>query len=120
MIAVALALPASLFVLLNNLQAVTHQWDDAGQITLFLETDTNESAIKLLRSRMQDHPNIESVNYVSPNEALKEFEQRSEFGHLLEGLEVNPLPPILIIIPTSSAKQTKDLNDLVDEFSEPC
>lgn len=118
MIAVALALPASLYVLLNNLQAITQQWDDAGQITLFMKTDTNEDAIKLLRNRLQDHTAIENVKYVSPNEAIKEFEERSEFGHLLDGLESNPLPPILIITPTASVKQTEGLNALVSEFQK--
>ena len=116
MIAVALALPACLYLLLNNLQAITQQWDDAGQITLFMSTDTSEDAIKLLRNRMQDHSAIESVKYVSANEAMKEFEERSEFGHLLDGLDDNPLPPILIITPIASAKQTENLNELVSEF----
>ena len=45
MIAVALALPACLYVLLNNLQSVTHKWDDAGQISLFLHTETSEREV---------------------------------------------------------------------------
>ena len=52
MIAVALALPTCLYVLLNNLQNVTHQWDDAGQITLFLHSNTPEQQIKEVRKQV--------------------------------------------------------------------
>lgn len=116
MVAVALALPACLYVLLNNLQAVTYKWDDAGQITLFLKTNTNEDATKKLRSRLEDHPKIETVEYVPADEALKEFRDRSEFGQLLNGLQDNPLPPTLILTPATSAKDTGSLNQLVNDF----
>ncbi len=116
MVAVALALPACLYVLLNNLQAVTHKWEDAGQITLFLKINTNEDAIKKLRSRFEDHPKIETVEYVPADEALKEFRARSEFGQLLKGLQDNPLPPTLILTPAASAKDTNSLNQLVNDF----
>lgn len=116
MVAVALALPACLYVLLNNLQAVTHKWDDAGQITLFLKVGTSEDAIKKLRSRLERHAEIESVEYVPADEALNEFRDRSEFGHLLDGLRENPLPPTLILTPIASAKDTDNLNKLVNDF----
>ena len=35
MVAAALALPACLYILLNNLKSVTQKWDTSGQITLF-------------------------------------------------------------------------------------
>ena len=116
MVAVALALPACLYVLLNNLQAVTNQWDDAGQITLFLKSDASGDAIKKIRSRLEDYTEIETVEYVPADKALNEFRDRSEFGHLLDGLQENPLPPTLILTPVASAKDTDKLNQLVNSF----
>lgn len=116
MVAVALALPACLFILLNNLQSVTHDWDDSGQVTLFMSTKMDESAIKILSKRIKDHPEIEKVEYVSAKEALKEFKGRSEFGQLLDGLQDNPLPPSLIVTPTIAAKQGGNLDQLVKKF----
>ena len=52
MIAVALALPACLYILLNNLQTITNKWDDAGQISLFLDTKTSEQTVKQLKNEI--------------------------------------------------------------------
>ena len=116
MIAVALALPACLYVLLNNLQTVTHKWDDAGQISLFLQTETSEQAIKQLKNQLDEHSQVDNVNYIPADLALSEFKQRSEFGELLAGLPANPLPPTLIVTPISSAKLSGELYKLKSEF----
>ncbi|MBT8113541.1 MAG: permease-like cell division protein FtsX [Gammaproteobacteria bacterium] len=116
MIAVALALPACLYVLLNNLQTVTHKWDDVGQISLFLQTDISEPALKQLKATITKHELVENVNYISADLALSEFKNRSEFSDLLEGLPINPLPPTLVVTPINSAKQSDTLNKLKKEF----
>jgi len=116
MIAVALALPACLYVLLNNLQTVTQEWDDAGQISLFLHTKTSDQDIKELSKQLNEHSQVESVNYIPADLALSEFKDRSEFGELLDGLSTNPLPPTLVVTPKESAKQSTELNKLKKEF----
>lgn len=116
MIAVALALPACLYVLLNNLQTVTHKWDDAGQISLFLQTETSKNEVKTLKTKLTQHKQVEDVQYIPAELALQEFKDRSDFGELLEGLESNPLPPTLIVTPTHESKQSKSLDKLKKEF----
>ncbi len=116
MIAVALALPACLYVLLNNLQTVTHKWDNAGQISLFLHSKTSEPAIKQLIDKLSEHKEVSNVEYLPADLALQEFKQLSEFGELLEGLPSNPLPPTLIVTPTDSAKHNGTLQELKKEF----
>lgn len=116
MIAVALALPACLYVLLNNLQTVTSQWDNSGQITLFLHSKTSEPAIKQLTRKLEDHAKVRTVEYLPAELALQEFKKLSEFGELLEGLPSNPLPPTLVVTPVDSAKQSGPLNELKSEF----
>jgi len=116
MIAIALALPASLFVLLNNLQSVTQKWDDAGQITIFLNSSASPDAINKLRERILSNTEIESVDYVTAEAALKEFTAHSEVGHLAEGLAENPLPPTLIVLPRTASKNNGEIQKLVDQF----
>jgi cell division transport system permease protein len=116
MIAVALALPACLYVLLNNLQTVTHKWDDTGQISLFLHTGTSEQTVEQLKNELTEHKQVGNVDYVPAELALREFQDRSEFGELLAGLPSNPLPPTLIVTPIDSAKQSDSLNKLKKEF----
>lgn len=116
MIAIALALPTCLYVLLDNLQAVTYKWHDGGQITLFLEIDTGKKTVKTLRRHFVDHAKIRNVEYVSGEAALKDFRSRSEIGHLLEGLKENPLPPVFILTPVADARDTSSLNHLRSEL----
>ena len=113
MIAVALALPACLFVLLNNLQSATSDWNDSGQITIFLSKKINETKIKELHKQINSLPEIEAVKYISPEHALREFNSRNKLGQLMEGLDENPLPPTLILSPVTSAKQAEQLDQLV-------
>jgi len=97
MVAIALALPACLYVLLDNLQAVTYQWREAVQITVFLKDQAGGNAIEKLRGRFTDHAKIAGVEYISAEKALKELRARSEFKHLLDGLQENPLPPVFVL-----------------------
>ena len=117
MIAVALALPACLYVLLNNLQTVTQKWDDAGQISLFLNENTTEQQITQIQKKLRENKQVEHVDYISADKALSEFKQRSEFGDLLEGLPNNPLPPTLIITPIEAAKDSEQLQALKTQFN---
>ncbi|MFK7814731.1 MAG: permease-like cell division protein FtsX [Gammaproteobacteria bacterium] len=116
MIAVALALPACLYALLNNLQTVTHKLDNAGQISLFLHSKTSESSIKQLTNKLNNHEKVSTVKYLPADLALQEFKKLSEFGELLEGLPSNPLPPTLVVTPIDSAKKSEPLNQLKKEF----
>jgi cell division transport system permease protein len=117
MIAVALALPACLYVLLNNLQNVTHKWDNTGQITLFLQINTPEPAIQKLKNKLAGHSKVSAVDYLPADLALQEFKELSEFGELLEGLPNNPLPPTLVVTPTDAAKYSEALTELKKEFT---
>ncbi len=117
MIAVALALPVCLYVLLNNLQTVTQQWDDAGQISIFLENGATEQQIKQIENKLRDNKQIEHVDYISADKALEEFKQRSEFGELLQGLSNNPLPPTLVITPSKAAKNSEHIDDLKTQLT---
>lgn len=116
MIAVALALPACMYLLLNNLQAITEKWDDSGQITLFLNVDSSETEIKTLRTRLAALEEIESIKYLSARQALEEFRKLSKLEYLIEGLEENPLPPTLTLTPFEHAKQTGHLDRLVQDL----
>ena len=116
MIAVALALPACMYLLLDNLQAVTEKWDDSGQITLFLDVATGEPEIENLRTRLTGLEEIERIEYVSAQQALSEFRKLSKLEYLIEGLEENPLPPTLTLTPFAQAKEASHLDQLVQDL----
>ena len=102
-IGIALALPAGLYVLLQNINKVSDQWDSASQITLFLQQDLNSKQTKNLTEKLQDWPEISLINYQSSEQSLAEFRQLSGLGSLLDSLPNNPLPAIIMITPAKKS-----------------
>lgn len=100
-IAIALALPAGLFVLLKNAQTLSRDWDGNAQLSLFLHKRVNEQAALALKGRLEKRQDVARVQYISKEQALEEFTALSGFGDVLDGLEENPLPAVVVIYPKS-------------------
>ncbi|MBI5612162.1 MAG: cell division protein FtsX [Gammaproteobacteria bacterium] len=100
-IGISLALPAGLYVLLDNMQRVSGAWDGAAQLSVFLKRDVSERAGLALAQKIRARPEIASVNYISREAALAEFKRLSGFGNALNALDGNPLPAVLAIRPAS-------------------
>jgi len=99
-IAIALAMPSGLHVLLKNFQGVSAGWDNAAQVSLFLKQDADKAAVKRLESRLRAMIEIDSVTIISPQQALAEFRQLSDFGDALKALDDNPFPTVVLVQPT--------------------
>lgn len=113
-LAIALALPASLYIFLNNAQLVTSNWDGAAQMSLFLKTDLAEQQARSLADELRDRPDIASVQYISREQALGEFKEFSGFGEALDYLDGNPLPSVLVVRP--AAGQITEQEQLLSEL----
>ena len=98
-IAIALALPVGLYVMLKNAQALSRDWDGSAQISLYLKLDTTESESKGLAKRLDVHPEIAKTQFISKEQALEEFKALSGFGEVLTELDDNPLPPVIVVYP---------------------
>lgn len=116
-IAVALALPATLLVCLDNIQSLGQRWDGAPQMTLFLNPKAQDRAIADFQRRLESRDEIDQVTYVSAEDALKEFEVESGMGNALRSLDTNPLPPTLLLVPASDAAPAA-LSALGDSLGE--
>lgn len=102
-IAVALALPTGLQVILKNAQQVAGSFEGSSQITLYLKLNTSEMVARDLTQRLQKDHQIASAEYQSPEQSLSEFKALSGFGDALDYLDSNPLPAVITVQPTSLA-----------------
>lgn len=100
-IGIALALPTGLYLLLNNAETLSGSWDGAASISLFLKQETSNQQAQQLASRLRDDPAIADVQLISRSEALEEFRQLSGFAGVLDTLDENPLPALLVVEPTA-------------------
>ncbi len=116
-IGIALALPAGLYVLLQNVNKISHELDDASQISLFLKQQTSEQHANGLANKLKSWPNIIDVQYQSANASLDEFRQLSGLSELLDSLPTNPMPAVIIITPKHSLDEVA-INTLVTKLNE--
>jgi len=111
-IGISLALPAGLYVLLENMQRVSGAWDGAAQLSVFLKRDVSERAGQTLAQKVRARPEIASVQYISREAALTEFKRLSGFGTALNALDSNPLPAVLAIRPAAAHGDAATLDRL--------
>jgi cell division transport system permease protein len=98
-IAIAIALPAALFVVFSNLQQIGYSWEDSSQVSVYLKPGVTAPQAQELRLRWSVHPVVGDVKYISPAEALEEFKRGSGLGDLVNQLKDNPLPGVMLIKP---------------------
>lgn len=98
---IALALPTGLHVVLQNLQSLSQGWDDAAQISLFMRKDLDNDAVRRIADEIATMPQVAEVSHVTPTQALDEFQRLSGFGNVLDALQDNPLPPVIIVRPVA-------------------
>jgi cell division transport system permease protein len=98
-IAVTLALPASINLVVKNARTVSSSWDNALDFSVFLQqtvtTDEGEALGRLIAQRAD----VETVKFISADDALAEFKLQSGFGEALDQLPDNPLPHALVVRP---------------------
>ena len=88
-IAIAIALPASLYLGLNNIQQLGQGWQDNAQMSAFLKQGAREAAVERLQKQLKDRKDIDRVEVVTPSLALQEFQQYSGLGDVLTDLDEN-------------------------------
>lgn len=97
---VSLSLPAALQVLVKNAENITQSWNNAAEISLFINSGRSEQSIQSLLSRVKAFREVETVSYISRDQALEEFQRLSGFGEALSYLDDNPLPAVVTVTPS--------------------
>lgn len=98
-IAIALALPAALYLVVANMRGVTRGLDDTVQLSAYLSMATTESQAKEVSTAIASKSGVSGTELVSPDEGLAEFRQRSGIGDALKALPGNPLPWLVKVRP---------------------
>lgn len=97
-IGIALSLPVGLYVALGNLERLAGQAPKDPEITLFLKQDVSETAGRALSDALSRDPAVAHARFISREAGLKDLEQGG-LGDLLAGLDDNPLPHVVVLLP---------------------
>jgi cell division transport system permease protein len=98
-IAVALALPACLNVLVHNVRAASGDWSNALDISVYMKPVTSLADTQQLAARLRARQDVAEVTVIPADAALAEFRKGSGFGDALDALRENPLPHAMVVRP---------------------
>lgn len=101
-IAVTLALPAALHIVVKNARSISASWDNALDFSVYLQKDVDVEQAERLADIVSQRADVESVSLVTAEEALAAFRDQSGFGEALDHLADNPLPHTLVVRPAPS------------------
>jgi len=114
-VALALALPTSFSLLLDNAHHLIARWDGQAQISLYLRQDLALSSQQDLYHRLEARRDIARARLITPTQALEEFRTLSGYGDTLSLLNENPLPPVIVVWPADTG--TKAVGGLRDALA---
>lgn len=100
-IAVTLALPAAMHVIIKNVQSISSGWENALDFSLYLKSGTSIEDATGLADIIGTRADVEEVTLISSEQGLAEFKAQSGFGAALDHLTENPLPHTIVVRPGS-------------------
>jgi len=114
-IGIALALPLCLALFLENLQQLDDSLDEAGNISVFMSMDVTPEILNDTAVSMGMRSDVAGFSVVTSDAALEEFQAASGFGEVLSGLDDNPLPSVIVVIP--AVQDSEQLTVLADALT---
>jgi cell division transport system permease protein len=116
-IALALALPTALRLLVVNAQAATGGFSSAIELSVYLKTDVPLTKAQQLERNARARSDVARVELIPADKAMEEFRKYSGFGVALEALKDNPLPHVLHVEPRVDAQTTTSVESLRHYFT---
>jgi cell division transport system permease protein len=111
-IAVALALPLFLSLLLQNARSATGNWNEAYDLSVYMDKKAGAVRVQALSKQLRQRGDVAAVRIITAEQALAEFRSNSGFGTALDALEDNPLPDTLVVTPTLAASTPQGTESL--------
>jgi cell division transport system permease protein len=115
-IAVTLALPAALNLVVKNFAAISGGWDDALDFSVFLNRELSVGEAEGIARLIEQRADVSGVKLITAEDALADFKDQSGFGDALDELADNPLPHTLVVRP-SPANTLQSMNLLREELA---
>jgi cell division transport system permease protein len=115
-IGISLALPASFYLLLDNVRYVSSSWDGSAQITLFLQTEIDAAQATEFSNALSNNNSISETVLIKREDALAEYQKLSGFADALNTLDENPLPNVVLVKPILDGADETQTEALIKEL----
>ena len=111
-LAIALSLPMTLYVSLENVKQLSRNWDQTSQISVYLKKGVLARFADDMTQDIASWPEVSSAMYIAPDQALKEFSASTGLSDVIFGLGDNPLPGVISVIPKLANQDENTLEQL--------
>ena len=116
-IAMALALPASGYLVGKNIAKVAQGVTSPSKVSAYLHEGVPEARIMVLKDEVESWDNVANVKYISSQQGLNDLSEYSGFEQAISMLSDYALPAVLIIQPeNSSTSAIKEVAKLAQEI----
>ena len=115
-IGIALALPACLHVLVQNVRMASGGWGNALDISVYMKPSASLDDARQAAERIRKRRDVDEVTVIPADDALAEFRKSSGFGEALEALKDNPLPHALVVRPDAEYRDSSRVQSLTQEL----
>jgi len=112
-IAVALSLPAGLYLSLTRLQSFTRQLSTDPQISIFLALDATAGDAGYVERQLRTDPGVGTWRFIPRAQALADLKRSAGLADVLDDLQQNPLPDAFVATVRDNRPET--LERLRDE-----
>ncbi len=102
-IGIALALPASLYLVLENVRSLAGVPEAEAQLSVFLRQDVGAQAALVFGQRLARRADVRAVEHIPASDALADIRERLGLGDTLDALADNPLPEVLVVLPVAGS-----------------
>jgi cell division transport system permease protein len=117
-IGVALALPACLHVIVQNVRVASGGWNSALDISVYMKPGASLDQTKRAADRIRQRRDVTDVQLIEADAALAEFRRNSGFGAALDALKDNPLPHALVVRPDAEFRDGAHVQALSAELQK--
>jgi cell division transport system permease protein len=118
-ISVCLFLVGGYLLITHNLRGAINTWQEEVRISIYLRDGFPEGDIHALQDRLSSLSEVHAVTYISKDQALEEF--RGMLGDsegLVEGLDSNPLPASLRLIPKEAHRNLEGVRSILNAIGD--
>lgn len=113
-VSLLLSLPLTVLYVSYSISGIEKAINKNAQMTIYLQPHLPAQQTEALIRVIEQRHDIQAIDYISPEEGLKEFEAQSGFDQLKTYLPENPLPGVIL----AQTTDTNTMKTTVDEISQ--
>ena len=116
-VAVSLAMVGGALLLRYGVNNATERWKGGIEFELFMNLDASPEQMESLERRLQEHPDVESITFVTQAEQYELFKRYyADQPEVIQNVEAGDLPPSYRVNPDTDDGEV--IRQLAEQFSD--